>query len=270
MGDFEKAITPDVDEHGRWSGEIAEGWDIAGHTHGGYLLALAARIALGVTGRDHPLAVSAHYLRPPAPGPVHARTTLLRSGRSTAVAAVDLVQDDQPVLATLVTTGRLALQTSASRPFHQATTAPRLPPVEDCPSAATSFPPAGGQGLHDHVEVRLDPNLGSLPGAPRDRAEMRGWTRLIDGGDPDPLFLLLAADALPPTTFQLGIFGWVPTVELSVLVRGVPAPGWLRVVMRTALIDDGWLDEDVEVWDSEDCLVAQARQLAVVRLPTQP
>ena len=54
------------------------------------------------------------------------------------------------------------------------------------------------------------------------------------------------------------------------LVRGVPAPGWLAVVQRARLVHDGWLDEDCEVWDSEGRLVAQARQLAMYREPRTP
>ena len=66
-------------------------------------------------------------------------------------------------------------------------------------------------------------------------------------------------------TFALGLTGWVPTVELTVHVRALPAPGWLRVVQRRSVIADGWLDETCEIWDSTDRLVAQAVQLAGYR-----
>jgi hypothetical protein len=52
-------------------------------------------------------------------------------------------------------------------------------------------------------------------------------------------------------TFDLGLIGWVPTVELTVLVRGLPAPGWIRAVQRARLLQDGWLDEECELWDSQ-------------------
>ena len=58
---------------------------------------------------------------------------------------------------------------------------------------------------------------------------IRGWLRLADGREPDPLMLLLARDALPPVAFDLGLSGWTPTLELTVHVRARPAPGWLRV-----------------------------------------
>ena len=39
----------------------------------------------------------------------------------------------------------------------------------------------------------------------------------------------MTVDALPPVTFDLGMPGWAPTLELTAHVRAVPAPGWLKV-----------------------------------------
>ncbi|HEV7624932.1 MAG TPA: thioesterase family protein, partial [Streptomyces sp.] len=68
--------------------------------------------------------------------------------------------------------------------------------------------------------------------------------------------------ALPPTAFELGLRGWVPTVELTVHVRARPASGPLRVSVSTVNLAGGYLEEDVQIWDSADRLVAQSRQLA--------
>ena len=59
----------------------------------------------------------------------------------------------------------------------------------------------------------------------------------------------------------------MPTIELTTHIRARPAPGWLRVVLRTRLLVDGYLDEDAEVWDEEDRLVAMSRQLALLQPP---
>ena len=68
--------------------------------------------------------------------------------------------------------------------------------------------------------MRLDPaTAGWTRGRPGGSAEVRGWVRPVDGRAVDPLLLLTVADALPPVTFDLGIPGWVPTVELTVLLR---------------------------------------------------
>jgi hypothetical protein len=73
-------------------------------------------------------------------------------------------------------------------------------------------------------------------------------------------------DALPPVTFNLGAPGWVPTLELTAYVRARPAPGPLQIRQRGRLVVDGRLDEVCDVWDSEGRLVAQATQLAGVRV----
>ena len=63
---------------------------------------------------------------------------------------------------------------------------------------------------------------------------------------------------------------WVPTVELTVHVRGTPAPGPLRVAFRCRFILDGLLDEEGEIWDSTGALVAQSRQLSLMPRAVTP
>ena len=124
--------------------------------------------------------------------------------------------------------------------------------------------------LLDHLDLRVDPaTAGWFAGRPGGRLEMRGWVRFSDGRAADPLALLQVVDALPPTSFDLGLASWAPTVELTVYLRGVPAPGWLACVVRGQLWQGGWFDEEAEVWDSAGRLVAQSRQLAGAR-PARP
>ena len=67
---------------------------------------------------------------------------------------------------------------------------------------------------------------------------------------------------LPPVTFDLGMPGWAPTLELTAHVRAHPAPGWLKVRHATRNMAGGMFEEDCEIWDSAGRLVAQSRQLA--------
>ena len=244
-------------------------WSVGDKPHGGYLLRTAVEQALD-PGHPHPLAVSAHYLSPPDAGPAVLEVDRLRTGRRVASSRVRLVQQPaggEPVarVEALVSHGAL----SADEDFWSAPGGPpELPPLEQCPRVPTQTPTGHLVGYYEHVDLRLDLSSAQwAAGRPQHRAVVQGWMRRDDAADASPLDLLVFADAMPPVTFDLGLNGWVPTLELTVLLRGLPAPGWLRVVQRARLLRDGWLDEECEVWDSRDRLVVQARQLAGYREP---
>ena len=237
----------------------------AGVLHGGWLLETITEVALGSTGHPHPLAVSAHYVAAPRLGPATVEVEPLREGRTVGSLRARLVQEGRPKVEVLVSAG--TLPPAGTPPLLLEAAPPSLPAPEDCLRHAM---PAGlpRNGIVENLEIRLDPaTAGWTRGAPGGRAEVAGWLRSATGRPLDPLFLLTVADALPPVTFDLGIGGWVPTVELTVLLRCQPVDGWLRVVQRARSVHGGWLDEECEVWDSAGQLVAQARQLAGYRQP---
>ncbi|WP_408641045.1 thioesterase family protein [Streptacidiphilus rugosus] len=252
--------------------ELDKGWQIGGGINGGLLLALVGR-ALSerldeVGGHPQPVSVSAYYLSASRPGPAEVHVETIRSGRSLSSGSAVLVQHDdegRPVerLRVLAHYGDLA---RADEDVRTSAKPPALPPVEQCVSTAAAPPEfLASANLLERLDLRLDPaTVGWALGKPSGEGRIQGWFRLADGREPDPLALLFAVDALPPTTFDLGLFGWTPTVELTVHVRALPAPGWLRIVHSTRNLAGGFLEEDCEIWDSADRLVAQSRQLAVV------
>ena len=121
-------------------------------------------------------------------------------------------------------------------------------------------------------EMRIDPaTAGWFEGTPTGLGHMRAWFRMRDGRAPSTIMLLQVVDALPPVAHDLGVSGWVPTLELTVHVRAKPAPGWLRISTSSVNFASGFLEEDAEIWDCADRLVAQARQLAkVAATPSAP
>jgi Thioesterase-like superfamily len=256
-----------LDDHGagRFTGEVHPGWTIAGKPNGGYLLATLARAATAVTAHPHPIAASAHYLRPPEPGPVLIETTVLRAGRSASQVRVSLSQGDTACIEALITTSALDPQ---AKPYWDAgvpdrgttsfTDAVRLPGVN----------PAGMVvAIMDQVDLRLDPaSLGFAAGRPSGRGELHGWLELPAGEQFDALSLVYAVDAFPPATFDVEMTGWVPTLELTVYVRALPAPGPVRVLQKAHLVDAQRVDEACWVWDSAGRLVAHGTQLAGIRL----
>lgn len=244
-----------------FTAQISAGWAIGEAVNGGYLLALLGRVLREVTDKPDPLVVSAYYLGPTLGGEATISTRVVRDGKGTATLAADLVQEGHTRITLLATYGRLDVL-----PDDVRTTAvePDLPPLEKCLGPGDA-PGAVVPEIMNRFDLRLDPDtVGWALGAPSGRGLLQGWFRLHDEREPDPLSLLLVVDALPPVTFDLGMMGWAPTMELTAHVRAEPAPGWLKVKITTHNVAGGLFEEDCEVWDSAGRLVAQARQLARV------
>jgi hypothetical protein len=250
--------------------DLSAGWAIINAVNGGYLLAVLGRALADALPHADPFTISAHYLTASQPGPAVVRTETVRTGRTLSTGQASLFQYDEQGreverIRVLASYGDLD-----SLPDDVRTTArpPAFPPMDQCFGPSDSPAPVpGSSAITDRLMIKIDPaTLGWAVGAPSGKGEMRAWFGLADGRDADPLSLLLAVDALPPTAFELGISGWVPTVELTVHVRSRPAPGPLRVSITTRNLAGGFLEEDAEVWDSEGRLVAQSRQLARVRI----
>lgn len=277
--EFDRDTALTLREPGVYDIDLSAGWTIISAVNGGYLLAVLGRALADALPHGDPFTISAHYLTASQPGPAVVRTDVVRTGRTLSTGQASLFQYDEQGreverIRVLASYGDLD-----TLPDDVRTTAkpPAFPPMEHCfgpeDTASDVRLPSGGapvdgsSAIADRLMLKLDPaTLGWALGQPSGKGEMRAWFGLADGRDADPLSLLLAVDALPPTAFEIGISGWVPTVELTVHIRCRPAPGPLRVSITTRNLAGGFLEEDAEVWDSADRLVAQSRQLARVRL----
>ncbi|MGI5136781.1 MULTISPECIES: thioesterase family protein [unclassified Streptomyces] len=268
--EFDRDTAVTLREPGVYDIDLSAGWTIIKAVNGGYLLAVLGRALADALPHRDPFTISAHYLTASTPGPAVIRTEAVRTGRTLSTGQASLFQYDGEGreverIRVLASYGDLD-----SLPDDVRTSAepPAIPPMAQCfgPEDGPA-PVSGSSAITERLMLKLDPaTLGWALGSPSGKGEMRAWFGLADGRDQDPLSLLLAVDALPPTAFELGISGWVPTVELTVHVRSRPAPGPLRVSITTRNLAGGFLEEDAEVWDSKDRLVAQSRQLARVRL----
>jgi hypothetical protein len=259
---FDRATTVRPAEGGGAVAELDPGWEVGGGIlNGGYLMAVAARAALLDSPHPHPVAVSAGFLRSSAGGPACVELTAGPAGRTLAHSVAVLTTDAGPALTAQVTTATLG----EAPADWSANPMPRTPAPEEC-VAALRPPGVPVPGLVQRLDIRFDPaTAGFVQGRPAAEPRLRAWMRLADGRDADPLALLLFADALPPAGFAIGRMGWAPTVQLQVLVRALPAPGWCLVENVNSEVAGGWTDEDCRIWDSTGRLVAQSRQLA--RLP---
>jgi hypothetical protein len=266
--DRDTAVVARPGEPGTYDSELSAGWTIIKAVNGGYLLAVVGRALREALPHRDPVTITAHYLTASEPGPAVIRTETVRAGRTMSTGQASLFQRDAEgreverirVVAAYSDLGALPddVRTSA--------TPPHMPSYDDCVSSSDrpgGGPVTGSTAILDRLDLRIDPaTAGWAIGAPSGAGHMRGWLGLADGRDHDAVSVLLAVDALPPTAFDLGLAGWVPTLELTVHLRCQPAPGPLRVALTTRNLAGGLLEEDGEVWDSKDRLVAQSRQLA--------
>lgn len=264
--EFDRDTAVTFREDGVFDAELSAGWTIIRAVNGGYLLALLGRALGEALPHSDPFSVSAHYLTASVPGPAVIRTQVVRTGRTLSTGGASLFQFAEDgseverirVLATYGDLGGLTdeVRTSAEPPV--------IPPMEHCLGPGDGPAPIpGSSAITERLDIKLDPaTTGWAVGAPSGKGEMRGWFGLADGRDADPLSLLLTVDALPPTSFELGLKGWTPTIELTTHIRCRPAPGPLRVSITTRNLIGGFLEEDADVWDSAGRLVAQSRQLA--------
>jgi acyl-CoA thioesterase len=124
--------------------------------------------------------------------------------------------------------------------------------------------------MQERFEAR--PALGPEPFSGGDRSEVGGWLRLTEPRPYDPLLVATISDAWIPAAFarmtpedRVG----VPTVDLTVHFRSA-IPASLRaddhvlVVFRTCVANEGFVEEDGEIWTADGTLLAQSRQLAVL------
>ena len=271
--EFDVATAVERVRVGEYAADLGPGWVVGGGLNGGYLIAVignAIRSELAETGQPDPVSLSAYYLSPSVPGPAMVRVRRIRVGGRRSTVAASLVQQQGGAeverITVLAVFGDLA---SGVGHVDREIAPPVLPPVEDCLPTQDAPPDfLAVAPLLERFSTRLDPAcLGWAVGEPSRSGIIQGWFKLADDRPLDPIALLLVVDALPPVTFDLGLPGWAPTLELTAHVRARPAPGWAVVRHATRNVSGGMFEEDCEVWDSAGRLVAQSRQLALLPRP---
>ena len=288
MSQFDAETRLQTSADGSSGGQVSSSWNIGTNPNGGYLLALAvAALRKQMPRHPDPVSVTVHYLRPGlGDQPCQVNCQLLRSGATLSTGRASLIQQDKLCLEVLAAFADLASNTNSvaapvsgstldsgsgstsapnqlAAPPEPSLRPPEIPPPEQC--ILRSGEEQGVElPIMNRLDIRLHPD--EFKAGAAGKPQVTGWMRLLDGRPPDSLALLLFADAFPPSIFGLlGSVGWVPTIELTVHVRRRPAPGWILGQFRTLDLTDGRMIEDGALWDSTGQLVAQSRQLAMLR-----
>lgn len=246
------ALTPDGDG---FTGTVADGYDVFGIPHGGYLLGLGGAAVLQGTGKPDIFTITAHYLRKAAFGPIRFRVAKVGGSRRFTTVTATAEQDDAVIMSIMASVGD---RSSMSGP-EWSSAEPRMVPLDRlAPTRTETFSPPN---IAAALGMRLDgQTVGFASGDVGHNGEMRA---VADADVIDQLTALIACDVTPPSAWNaLGAEGWVPTVELTAHVRARPTAGPFTIDVVTNHVSDGFLEEDALVRDGTGRLIVQSRQLA--------
>ena len=259
--DADTALTPVSGPHsqGRWTAHVPGTWFVESGPNGGFLAAVITR-ALGETTDRPPRSLTVHYLSAPAEGEVEVRCTVQREGRATTSVSCSVVQNGETVALGIAACAHWR----EDQPEWQDITMPEFPPPGDCEPFDTGHPKAPPfLRNYDFRWNGADPE--------RRPAQVAGWLRPADPRPADPVSIAAITDALfPPAFLRMQERIFVPTIDLTIHFRR-PAPEgphpWVLGVFTSRVAAGGVVEEDGELWAEDGRLLAQSRQLAILRRP---
>jgi acyl-CoA thioesterase len=246
--------------------EVSGDWRAGRGPHGGYLAAMILR-ALIETVDDParaPRSLTIHFTRAPEPGPVSIRTVVEREGRSLSSLSARMEQDG-----TLIALVLAAFSVPWSGPEITDLPVPEVaPPRAPFRPGEPPHPSAPPIAAHTVLQRRF----GGLPFTGREQPmEIGGWLGHIEPRTIDALSLAFFSDALIPAPFmRFSEPNPSPTIDLNVHFRAAlppsrsDPPDLCLIRVRTAVIHEGFFEEDGLIWAPDGTLLAQSRQLALV------
>lgn len=264
---FDAAIAVEPAGAGRWNAQCSDLWFAPTGANGGYLAAIVVRAAeaqVADPARQF-RSLTLHYLRPPGVGELEVEVTVERSGRTLSTFTARVQQNGETCVLAM---GALAADFGASIAFgdgmpevQPASTIEPWPVVKEMPSVA------------HRVEMR--PAMGGQPFSDGDEALTGGWIRLREPHAYDAALLAFMTDVWLPASFtRVARPIAVPTIDLTVHFRN-PQAGLetspeepVLGVFTSRFAADSFVEEDGEIWSPGGDLLAQSRQLAVIREPS--
>ncbi len=257
-----------------FAADVSPDWRAGRGPHGGYLAAMLLR-ALVETVADSaraPRSLTIHYARAPDPGPVTIRTVLEREGRSLTTLSARMQREDGALIALALAAFSIPWTAQEIAELPMPDVAPP-DPVRD-----------SGALLNEHAppfvrHLVLQPRMGAIPFTGSTHPmEIGGWLGLSQQRPLDALSLAFFSDALfSPPFIRLAQPAVTPTIDLTIHFRTpmprVPNPDPAELCLArfsSALVRQGFFDEDGVIWAADGTVLVQSRQLGIVLpLPTE-
>jgi acyl-CoA thioesterase len=254
--DFDVATASSRRGPGHFIAELDPGWNGGAGPHGGYLAATVVRAMQShVDDPGRPVrALTCHYLSAMASGEVDLLVETRKQGRSVSFVTAEIRQGDRTCLlatATFAVSGPALLDYDGSR-------APEAVFSASLPRLALPMLPS----IFDRVDLR--PAIEDA----QDRCRAGGWVQFVTPRAVDAAAVCLFADVwLPAPAARLGVVPAAPTLTYTVLFRqGIPAASEPVLLELTSQCSrDGLFEEDGAIWTEDGVLLAQSRQLALLR-----
>lgn len=258
---------------GRYRAHVTPSWSAPIGPNGGYIAGMIVRALEAEIGDpDRALrSLTLHYLRSPAVDEdAEVAVAVERAGRSVTSASVRLTQasSEGPCIV-----GLAALSVPIETALDYSTAMPELPPFDTLEPVVY---PDQGPEISRRFDLRYA--LGQPPFSSADEAVTGGYIRLARPEPYDAALLALMVDAwLPSAWCRLDRIAPAPTIDLTfhfrapAVVRALAPDTPLAVRFHSTTSRDGLYEEDAEVWSPDGVLLAQGRQLALLRpLRTEP
>jgi hypothetical protein len=247
-----------------YRGSVTNNWMINGNPNGGYLMAMILRaLEMQGTRKTTMPIITANFISRCSRGDIGLKVEKISESGYFERYEVQISQAKSERVRALVTF-------TSDTPVDDLCRYESGPPVVSELSLCTPMPHIPGLTIYDNVDARFDPECSGLFGGTlQDKSEFKGWIRLKEARPYDYASLILLAVAFPPPVFNSqGLIAWVPTIEFSGNIKTLPASPWLKCIFRTRFITNGLLEEDGELWDEEERLIAVSRQYAMFKRNT--
>jgi acyl-CoA thioesterase len=248
---------------GRFGATIAAHWSVGAGPNGGYTAALllrAAIAALPTAGALQPRSFTAHLMGAPQPGACELHVDVDKAGRTAGFVRVRIMQHG----ATMATASVVFVRDQSELVRFAQRAMPRVASPEDL---------AGTPDVRRNVPVyvaQYDQRFVTPPLRGDGTPVVIAWTRFVDPSPFDPVALVAIGDSFPPPVLacSTNVLGAL-TLDYTVHFRAAKAPsvedGFVLAEVESTMAAEGFVDEDVWLWSPDGTLLAQARQLGMIR-----